>query len=279
VILSFHPIINADKNLVCAGRPPGADELAAIGQADAVILPQGCAPDLYRMARDHCPHLFPNLDIRFDFAGKCGQARLFRRLDIAHPPTRQYASLDHFRHADEPIRFPAVIKLDWGGQGDTVFLVSRAHELTAVLEQVRACEQTGQRGFLVQPYIAHQHRALRVTVIGSRLIAYWRIQSQPDRFGTSVHQGARIDHHAEPRLQAAGIEAARRFCMRTGLQLAGLDYIFDQQDLDQGRVEPLLLEINHFFGRAGLGGSKVFYRMLNQEVHRWLEGLGLAIGQ
>lgn len=279
MILSFHPIITADKNLLCAGRPPGADDLAAIETADAVILPQGCGPALYRMAREHCRHVFPNLGVRFDFPGKCGQARLFRRLGIAHPPTRRYASLDHFRHDGEPIRLPAVIKLDWGGQGDTVFKVSRPKELAAALEQVGACEQTGQKGFLVQPYIAHQHRALRVTVIGTRLIAYWRIQSHSDRFGTSVQQGARIDHHAEPRLQAAGIEAARHFCMRTGLQLAGLDYIFDQHHLAQGRIEPLLLEINYFFGRAGLGGSQGFYRTLNQEVHRWLEGLGLAIGQ
>jgi ribosomal protein S6--L-glutamate ligase len=277
MILSFHPIIEADKNLICAGRAPGAPERAAIQKAAAVIVPQGCAPSLYRMARDHCPHVFPNLDVRFDHPGKCGQVRLFRKLGIAHPPTRLYDSLGQFQSDGAAVTFPAVIKLDWGGQGETVFKAGDRHELAAALERVRSCEHTHQSGFIVQPYIPHRHRCLRVTVIGTRLIAYWRIQSLPGRFGTSVKRGARIDHHAEPRLQAAGIAVAQHFCTRTGLQLAGFDFIFDQQALDRGRIEPLMLEINYFFGRAGLGGSQAFYRILIREVDRWLAGLGLAV--
>ena len=72
MILSFHPIIVADENRLCAGRQPDSQDLDAIGNADAVILPQGCSEALYRMARAHCPHIFPNMDIRFDYPGKLG---------------------------------------------------------------------------------------------------------------------------------------------------------------------------------------------------------------
>jgi ribosomal protein S6--L-glutamate ligase len=40
---------------------------------------------------------------------------------------------------------------------------------------------------------------------------------------------------------------------------------------------PLFLEINYFFGRAGLGGSERFYDMLQTEIDNWLAGLGLQV--
>ena len=87
MILSFHPIIEAHENIICAGRLPDDSDLSAIKRADAVILPQGCSEVLYRMARLNCPHVFPNLDVRFDFPGKRGQIQLFRKLGIEHPRT------------------------------------------------------------------------------------------------------------------------------------------------------------------------------------------------
>jgi ribosomal protein S6--L-glutamate ligase len=39
MILSFHPLISADKNILCAGRNPNNHDLEAIKHADAVILP------------------------------------------------------------------------------------------------------------------------------------------------------------------------------------------------------------------------------------------------
>lgn len=275
MILSFHPVITADENRLCAGRLPDAGDAAAIRRAAAVILPQGCGPELYRLARENCAHLFPNLDVRFDHPGKRGQIALFRRLGVAHPPTRLYGSVAAFRQDGDEISLPAVIKLDWGGEGRTVFKIDDQQGLTQVLAHLRACEGTGQRGFLLQPYIPHRQRCLRVTVIGHRYAAYWRIQPHPDRFGTSLAQGARIEAAADLRLQAAGIEVARDFCRRSGLQLAGFDLIFAAHDLAAGRVAPLMLEINYFFGRTGLGGSEAYYQMLAEAVDHWLAGIGL----
>lgn len=279
MIVSFHPIITADENRIVAGRLPDESDLAAIRRADAVILPQGCMEPLYRMARANCPRLFPNLDVRFDYPGKIGQVRLFRKLSVAHPPTELFETTDRFFSRQTAFTYPAVVKMDFGGQGETVYKVDDAEAMGQTLQRVKAFERTGQAGFLVQQFIPTQQRSLRVTVIGEVTVAYWRIAQKPDRFAASVADGALIDHTADPELKDAAIGVTERFCARSGLQLAGFDFLFDSRSLSQGRIEPLMLEINYFFGRTGLGGSEGFYALLAEAVDAWLDGQGLRRGQ
>ncbi|MGD8837243.1 MAG: hypothetical protein PVJ84_08945 [Desulfobacteraceae bacterium] len=276
MIVSFHPIIEAHENIICAGRPPDDSDLSAIKRADAVILPQGCSEALYRMARRNCPHLFPNLDVRFDFPGKRGQIHLFRQLGLAHPETRCFDSAAAYYRSSPGIQFPSVVKLDWGGQGETVFKVNHNHELDDVLNRIESFESTGQYGFLIQEFIPTRRRSLRVVVIGSLLIAYWRVQSPDSSFGTSVADGATIDPIVDPRVWTAAQNATRRLCRQTGLQLAGLDYIFKDIDGSQEQSRPLILEINYYFGRTGLGGSDRYYKLLEGEVDKWLASVSLS---
>ena len=35
----------------------------------------------------------------------------------------------------------------------------------------------------------------------------------------------------------------------------------------------MLLEINYFFGRKGLGGSEAYYKILHEEIRTWLDGI------
>lgn len=276
MIVSFHPVIQGDRNILCAGRAADEADLAAIESADAVLLPQGCPESLYRMARNNCGHVFPNLDIRFDYPGKLRQIRLFQELGVAHPPTASFENVAAFHHSPPELIWPIVIKYNWGGQGETVFKITGDQELAGILNRAASFEASGQKGFLIQHFIPTQHRSLRVVRIGNREISYWRIQATPAHFGTSVTQGARIDHAADPALKAAGESVVQDFCARTGLQLAGFDFIFDSRSLAQGQAEPLLLEINYFFGRTGLGGSEAYYRLLTEEVDLWLSQLGLS---
>jgi ribosomal protein S6--L-glutamate ligase len=102
------------------------------------------------------------------------------------------------------------------------------------------------------------------------------VPHRPNAFGASIADGARIDTHHRPDLQAAAVEAVASVSKRTGLQLAGFDFIFDRCDLEKGRIRPLMLEINYFFGRTGLGGSQSFYRILEAEIDRWLATIGLS---
>jgi len=279
LILSFHPCYEADANRLCAGRQPDEADRTAMRGAAAVILPQGCREALYRMARENCSHVFPNYDARFQYPGKVGQARLFERLGVACPRTWVFNDSEHFTRQSGELSaagFPLVVKLDWGGEGDTVFLLRSEVDLRQALDAAAQYERTGQPGFVIQTYVSHGNRSLRVAVIGQTLVSYWRSQDRQSAFGTSVAKGARIDTHSDPHLRQAAEKRVRNLCRQTGVDLAGIDLIFEKEDRTNGDPHPLLLEINYFFGRTGLGGSERFYTLFQAAVDQWLDRLGLA---
>jgi ribosomal protein S6--L-glutamate ligase len=275
MIVSFHPIIRADSNILCAGRDPDHSDLAVIRAARAVILPQGCPRRLYFMARDNCPNIFPNYDARFHYPGKIGQINLFLEKSIAHPPTETFNSVEEFNSRYSGQRYPGlplVFKLDWGGEGDTVFLVRSARELGDLVHHAACCEASGQTGFLLQQYIPTGNRSLRVTVIGDSILSYWRIGEDLAGFHASLSRGAKIDFEGDLVLKQAAEKVVKEFCRSNGINLAGLDVIFSEGD---PAPQPLLLEINYFFGRVGLGGSEAYYRILKKAIRRWLKGINL----
>ena len=273
MILSFHPLYDGDKNITCAGRQPGADDLAAIKAADAVVLPQGCYRSLYEMARANCTHVFPHYDARFAYPGKIGQIKLFRKFDIAHPASEIYLNLAEFerRHPERSlphnIGFPLVFKLAWGGEGETVYLINSQGDLDGILQNTAAFEKSGQSGFLLQEYIPCHNRTLRVVIIGQCLISYWRIQEDDGGFYSNLSQGAVIETDSDPDLQHKAVALVKQICHKTGINLAGFDVIFSSA-VDNS--DPMLLEINYFFGRKGLGGSEAYYKILLAEIRAWV---------
>jgi len=282
MILSYHPIFQGDENRLCAGREPTESDRAAIRAADAVVLPQGCTRSLYAMARSNCRHVFPDYAARFRFPGKIGQIRLFQDLGVRHPATRTYGCVNDFFDSGEsdapdfPFAFPLVLKLNWGGEGETVHLLADADACMRMLQRIRTHEASGRFGFMLQERIPTPPRSLRVVVIGDSIISYWREQADPETFHGNLASGGCIDRDSDPGLQKAARDDARRFCAGTGINLAGIDILFSTKD--QPRV-PLFLEINYFFGRRGLGGSENYYRRLTQEIEKWLTTLGLAGGK
>ena len=277
MILSFHPLYEADKNITCAGREPGAKDLAAIQAADAVVLPQGCYQSLYEMARANCRHVFPDYDVRFKYPNKIGQIKLFREFNLAHPTSEIFLNADSFHQSfkKQPskiiLKYPFVFKLDWGGEGETVFLIRSENDLSRILQKTAQFEKSGQSGFLLQQYIESGNKTLRVVVIGQRVLSYWRIQ-HAGGFYSNVSKGAVIDSEAEPEQQHKAVALVRQLCRKTGINLAGLDVIFSSEHND---ADPLLLEINYFFGRRGLGGSEAYYQILLEEIQAWLADLDL----
>ena len=278
MIVSFHPLFEADKNIICAGREPDADDLAAIKAAAAVVLPQGCRQSLYDMAIANCRHVFPNYDARFNYPGKIGQMRLFQKNGTAHPHAEIYPSLFDFRqqYGDNPknITFdlPCVFKFDWGGEGETVFLINSLDELKQALQKAVGFEKSGQKGFLLQEYVPTEGKTLRVVIIGQTLVSYWRIQENTDAFMSSVSSGARIEATLQPWRENVAKVFVKNFCNKTSINLAGFDVIFAPV---KEHIKPLMLEINYFFGRKGLGGSDAFYEILKKEINTWLERLDL----
>lgn len=282
-VLSYHPLFTGDRNLLCAGRDPSREDAKAIRAADAVILSQGCYESLYRMARSNCACLFPNFDAKFGFPGKTGQIRLFRETGVAHPKTRIYTSVDAlFDSSGEPLQrhafpfpFPFVFKFDWGGEGETVHSIQSDEDFLNIVHQATEFERSGRRGFLLQEQIPSAARTLRVAVIGQTFISYWRVQKDGTAFLTNLGRGAVLDSDSDPELQRAAISAAKYFCKKTRINLAGIDFLFSSESRQQ---TPLFLEINYYFGRRGLGGSEKYYVLLLQEMNRWLKELGLHKG-
>jgi ribosomal protein S6--L-glutamate ligase len=278
MILSYHPCFKADKNMICAGREPDADDLAEIAAAHAVILPQGCRRSLYEMAHNNCGHVFPNFDSRFQYSGKIGQVRLFQENNVPHPRTETYPNLNTFvKHygglaATPAFDFPFVFKFDWGGEGYQVYLIESASEFKDLLQTAGDYEHSGHAGFLIQEYIPSTHRSLRVVVIGQTIISYWRVQSGNRSFCSNLARGAVIDANSDPELQTLAKTSVKAFCTRTGINLAGFDLIFSSQ---RKRSIPLFLEINYYFGRRGLGGSERFYEILIAEIEKWIDRIGL----
>jgi ribosomal protein S6--L-glutamate ligase len=277
MILSFHPCYEGDINRLCAGRDPGAEELARIQEAAAVILPQGCRESLYRMAVTHCPRVFPNYDARFEFPGKTDQIRLFRSMGVPHPRSEIFSGVRDFllkygaQGKKAPFSFPLVFKRDWGGEGAGIFKVDSGEALMDLLLWERAGE-SNEQPFLIQTCLPAGNRSLRVAVIGDRLYSYWRIQPDSSRFLTNINAGGIIDHGSDPCLQDKGRKAVSAFCHRTGINLAGIDLLFVGKDPDR---DPLFLEINYYFGRKGLGGSQRYYPLLTAAVDRWLSRVNL----
>jgi len=277
MVLSFHPNIVADKNILCAGRLPNDGDKAAVLEAKAVILPQGPGEGLYRICRKHCAHVFPNYDARFDYPGKLEQARLFQKIHAPFPETYLFRTVSDFRsnHGDTgPLKQPCIYKSDWGGEGSQVFFVGSVADLEQRLSKAEKLEKGGQKGFLLQELIHHGGRSLRVVVIGTRLYSYWRRQRDASTPLVNIRTGAVIDHTSDSHLQDAGKEAVQGVCSATGINLAGFDLLFPS---DRENPSPRFLEINYFFGRRGLGGSEKYYQLMDSAVAKWLESIGLSM--
>jgi ribosomal protein S6--L-glutamate ligase len=271
MVVSFHPCIEADVNIVCAGKDPGGQELAAIRRAEAVILPQGCRRSLYRMARENCRRVFPDYDARFQYPGKTGQIQLFRKTGTAHPDSVLFADVQSCLAAfaaKPPMGFPLVFKFDWGGEGRGVF---RFDDTGAMKQVLNGFASDPPAPCLVQAFVPGGHRTLRVVVVGRAFLSYWRSAADPEGFYANLSCGGTVDPASDPALQSLGVGAVRDFCNKTGINLAGFDLIFSGEST---RSDPLFLEINFFFGRRGLGGSEAFYRLLEDAVRRWLVETG-----
>lgn len=274
MILSYHPLFVADKNQLCAGRSPDQSDLDIICAADVLILPQGCKRPLYQMAKQHCLRVFPNYDARFTYPGKNGQIRLFKRFGISHPHavpfenTRAYTLQNHPDRLPEGLVFPIVFKYDWGGEGKTVFLIRHPNELKKQLTNAAIFEKSGQNGFLLQTFIPVAGRVLRVVRIGEISISYWRVAKDPDQFPINLSTGGTIDPESDPDLQKKAVAITGKIYRRTGINLAGFDFIFSANETSP---DPLLLEINYFFGRKGLGGSDGYYNILIEQIQKWIQ--------
>lgn len=265
-VLSFHLLIEADHNRIVSKGGPSDEDRKAIEAADAVILPQGCRESLYRMARKHCAHVLPNYDVVFQYPGKTGQDAFFKKMHLPHPATHSFQDLRAFSKSAHSFTYPYVFKFSWGGEGNNVFLIKSAEDLARCLEKAEEWEQQDKTGFLLQEYVPTGGRSLRVVVIGNNFYSYWR-QGQDGEFYTNLAKGASIEHESSPELQEKAVTVLKDVCRKTGINLAGFDFLFSTDDPTN---TPLFLEINVCFRCKGLGGVDAYNRLLEQDIKEWL---------
>lgn len=276
MILSFHPRVKGDVNLRLSLKGLFSDkETKLIDSATAIVATQSIKPHQYEFCRRHCANLFPDYTSRFGFEGKYGNIQLFRKFNASHPDTTCYESVEDFklRHFknDKPLMpFPFVLKGDRGGGGWAVFLIRNQHSLVKGLDILGDGRLHPTKRFIVQAFVPHGGRDLRVVVVGRITKAYWRCQYKPGEFRNNVGRGAVINYDLDPEVKGKGIRCVEDFCSKTGINLAAFDVLFNRS---QPKPEPLLSEINFLFGRKGLGGSPRFYDLLNQAVRQWAREL------
>jgi ribosomal protein S6--L-glutamate ligase len=273
MILSFHPCLVADVQIILADRQLSAEDRRLIRSADAIILPQTCAPALYKTCAASEAPLFPDYGVRFRYPGKVGQSLLFEKLKIPHPATRRWPTARRFRdsmneESAPPHEFPFLLKADESHEGDGVLFVNDKPSLDTALLRL---EKLGSALFISQELVPCRGNVLRAVVLHKEIITYWKRTDPFHGVIATVSHGSRVDKKWKPELQAKGRAQAGWICEKTGINLAAFDFVFPMNSPER---QPLILEINYYFGRRGLGGSIRYYRLLLKAIQGWLEEYG-----
>lgn len=258
--VSFDPAFAVEENV-----PPFSDLedpglLALLRGAIGVILPLYLSPRRYDIVTRHARDWFPRLETRFRYRGKCSQIRLFRQLGVRHPESRLFpnpsALLESVVSCRLPFEYPLVLKGDSGGGGVSVFPIREFRDL-----QRHAGRLKGDEPALLQRWVHHGGRDLRVVVYGQKALSYFRVGD--GSFYNNVCRGGQLDHDSDAELQRAGRSAVLTFCRRASIHVAGFDLMFP----DDG--PPVFVEINFHFGRKGLGGTRAHQHHLHDAIEHW----------
>jgi ribosomal protein S6--L-glutamate ligase len=277
MILSFHPCFDTDVQVILGDRRLDAPDLQLIRDAEAIVLPQGCPKALFEACSRSDAPVFPNYEMRFKYRGKMGQSLLFKEFGFAHPMTMRWPSVEKFKKAHSeagsyPHHLPFLIKDDKSHEAEGVYYVEDKSSLSEALDYLLLRERSGMSGFVTQTFVASGGNVLRAVIIGKQIITYWKRPKKLGQVITTINRDAIIDREWKPDLQEKGKEQARILTEKTGINLAAVDFVFPFSLRDP---DPLILEINYFFGRRGLGGTGNYYRRLYQAVQDWLIEAGL----
>jgi ribosomal protein S6--L-glutamate ligase len=258
--VSFHPQIPLEVNLAQFDPLDTLEAQSLVTNAAGVLLPVYLTPRRFGCIAQHARDWFPRLDVRHNLRGKIRQIRLFRQLGVRHPESLLFSSpsdlLRHLEQQGPPWDYPMVLKGDTGGGGSSVFPLHGPSDLVKKVGRLPQDEPA-----LLQRWVNHGGRDLRVVVYGRQAISYFRVGD--GQFYNNVCRGGRTDHEGWPEDQARGIRAVHTFCDRTGIDLAGFDLMFP----DQG--DPVFVEVNFHFGRKGLGGTPAHRQYFLKAVEEW----------
>jgi len=155
--------------------------------------------------------------------------------------------------------------------GDNVFLVHALEELAGLAGRLDTTCAHGPSGLVLQEHIETGARDCRVVFIGGWRDVFWR-KGAAGEFRANLSQGGTVVRDEDIADLAKAKALAQRLRRAAELDVAAVDLIFNPEG------DPLLLEINHYFGREAIGGGDVFRRRYFQAVQGWLAGLDIDPG-
>ncbi len=134
---------------------------------------------------------------------------------------------------------PCIVKTSQGTQGDGVYLVRSIKQAKELVYRLLAERNT----VLVQEYIRESHgKDIRVIVVGGEVVAAMRRVSNGREFRSNYHLGGRVEQIDLPDEYAkVAIDAANHL----GIEVGGVDLL-------EGRMGPILLEVNSSPGLEGI---------------------------
>ncbi|HJM66615.1 MAG TPA: RimK family alpha-L-glutamate ligase [Candidatus Thalassarchaeaceae archaeon] len=134
---------------------------------------------------------------------------------------------------------PCIVKTSQGTQGDGVYLVRSIRHAKELVYRLLAERNT----ILVQEYIRESHgKDIRVIVVGGKVVAAMRRVSNGREFRSNFHLGGRVESIDLPDEYAkVAIDAATHL----GIEVGGVDLL-------EGRMGPILLEVNSSPGLEGI---------------------------
>ena len=140
-----------------------------------------------------------------------------------------YSRLQFFDAAEKALGYPMVLKEAYGSFGQQVYLAHDREEAEKIIAAM------GYKDFIMQKFIASSSgRDIRVNVVGGKAVASMLRYNEND-FRSNISNGGKMKPCT---LTPAQEEAALSACRALGLDFAGVDVMFGEQDA------PIICEVN-----------------------------------
>ena len=169
----------------------------------------------------------------------------------------KYPDYTFLLQVENKLGYPMIIKKNEGSFGNEVFLAKDFNEAAAIAEKL------GPNSFIMQEYIeSSKGKSARLQVVGGEVITSMKLTNEED-FKSNVTGGGKMEKY-EPTDEEK--EIAIKACERLGLDFAGVDIIWNEDD------KPLLCEINsnaHFkniFDCTGVDAADAIIKYILKKI-------------
>lgn len=168
-----------------------------------------------------------------------------------------YTKKDFLKKAIEILSLPVVIKEAYGSFGQQVYLAKTLSEAETIVDKL------GHKEFLLQEFVkTSEGRDVRVNVVGGKVVSSMLRYNEND-FRSNITNGGSMKKYD---ISPAWADAAVKACETIGLDFAGVDVMFGEND------EPMICEVNsnpHFkssFECNGVDMSMCIMRYVKEQM-------------